>query len=160
MAKLLIIPIIAAVVLTAGECKPTGVIADAKSRAELTFNGLFNYYWKQDTQHKNIKFLFVCGQLGFVGTSDAGHCSCSTPSACVNCYRWFTGVLVESVATYGIYMNTTNHSDVPDTVYNHSPYNSKWDATSLCTYIDDFLWYGIAYSRVYDWLKVSSNIVS
>ena len=67
--------------------------------------------------------------------------------------------MMESVATYGIrfYMNTTNHSTLPDMIYSHSPYNANWDPKTVvtCTFIDDFLWYGIAYLRVYDWLSVS-----
>ncbi len=130
---------------------------DAELRTELTLNGVFNYYWKADPNHKHIKFLFTCGQLGEVGTAKSSQCSCYSVTACVNCYRWFTAIFVESVATHGIYMNTTNYSSVPSTVYKHSPYNSNWDANATCTYIDDFLWYGIAYLRVYDWLEVSWN---
>ena len=129
--------------------------ADAASRSELTFKGLFNYFWKNDPQHKKIEFLFVCGELGYVGSGSASQCSCLNPSSCVNCYRWWTATTMESVATYGIYMNTSNHSSLPDVVFSHSPYNAEWDATAVCTYIDDFLWYGIAYLRVYDWLSVS-----
>ena len=129
--------------------------SDAVSRAELTLQGLFNYYWKNDPSHKQIKFLFACGQLGQMGTAKPSQCSCYSPSSCVNCYRWWTAIMMESVATYGIYMNTSNHSSLPDTIYSHSPYNAKWDAVATCTFVDDFLWYGIAYLRVYDWLAVS-----
>lgn len=127
----------------------------ASSRSELTLKGLFNYFWKTDPSNKKIEFLFVCGELGEVGSASLGQCSCYNPSSCVNCYRWWTGIVVESVATYGIYMNTSNHSSLPDAVYSHSPYNANWDAGSECTYVDDFVWYGIAYLRVYDWLSVS-----
>lgn len=130
---------------------------DAASRAELTLKGLFNYYWKNDPRDKEIEFLFACGQLGLMGTSKQSQCSCYAPSSCVNCYRWWTAIMMESVATYGMYMNTSNHSGLPDVVYSHSPYNANWNPSAAvpCTYIDDFLWYGIAYLRVYDWLSVS-----
>ena len=128
---------------------------DAESRCQLTLNGLFNYFWKGDPKHKKIEFLFACGQLGTMGTTQAGQCSCSTPTSCINCYRWWTAVMMESLATYGIHMNTSNHSNVPSIVYSHAPYNAKWDAVKTCTWVDDFLWYGIAYLRVYDWLSVS-----
>ena len=128
---------------------------EAQTRCQLTLDGLFNYYWKSDPKHKKIQFLYACGQLGTMGTAVADKCSCSTPNSCVNCYRWWTAVMMESVATYGIHMNTTNHSSLPNMVYSHSPYNAKWDAVKTCTYVDDFLWYGIAYLRVYDWLSVS-----
>ena len=127
----------------------------AQSRCQLTLNGLFDYYWKNDPYHKKIYYLFVCGQIGNLGTSNQGRCSCYAPSSCVNCYRWWTAIMMESVATYGIHMNTSNHSSLPAIIYSHSPYNAKWDASGLCSYVDDFLWYGIAYLRVYDWLHVS-----
>lgn len=129
---------------------------EAASRAELTLKGLFNYYWKSDP-HKKIEFLFACGQLGLIGTSKQSQCSCYVPSSCINCYRWWTAIMMESVATYGMYMNTSNHSSLPGVVYSHSPYNANWDPSTAapCTYIDDFLWYGIAYLRVHDWLLVS-----
>lgn len=72
----------------------------------------------------------------------------------MNCYRWFDAILLESVATYGIYTNSKNHSEVAETIYDHSPYNGNWNATAICTFIDDFSWYGIAYLRVYEWLQV------
>ena len=131
---------------------------NASLRAELTLNGLFNYFWKMDPENKGIKFLFACGQLGYLGTGQSGKCSCYNADKCVNCYRWWTALLVESVATYGITTNTTKHSVVPDIIFKHSPYNSKWDPVVTCTYIDDFLWYAIAYLRVYDWLHVSGQI--
>jgi len=135
----------------------SSINATAANRTVATLNGVFNYYWKGDPYHKHIKFLFACGQIGEVGTGSPGQCSCYSLTQCVNCYRWWTAILVESVASYGILMNTTNHTDVPNTVFNHSPYNSNWvpGSTYSCSYIDDFLWYGIAYLRVYDWTSVS-----
>ncbi len=135
----------------------TSANSTAANRTRAALDGLFNYYWKADPYNKNIKFLFACGQIGEVGTSNAGQCSCYAPDKCVNCYRWWTAILLESVASYGILMNTKNHSDLPDMIFKHSPYNSDWNPASAysCTYIDDFLWYGIAYLRVYDWTKVA-----
>lgn len=124
-------------------------------RAQQALNGLIDYYWKGDPNHKNVKFFFSCSQTGGLGTSNMGQCSCYNPGSCVNCFRWWNAVALESVATYGIYMNTTNHSTFPEMYYKHSPYNAEWNATELCTYIDDFLWYGLAYLRVYEWLGVS-----
>ena len=126
----------------------------ATSRAEQTMNGLLHYYWTSDPKHKQIKYFRVCGQTGGVGYSLPGRCTCEVPSSCVNCYRWYDAVTLESVATYGIYMQTKNNSDVPDTIFNHSPYNANWNATAVCTFVDDFSWYGLAYLRVYEWLKV------
>ena len=125
------------------------------TRAFLTLEGFFNFYWKADPLAPQIKFVFVCGQVGGWGKPRSeSQCSCDHPKSCVNCYRWFDAIGLEAVATYGIYMNTKNHSDIADTIYNHSPYNGKWNATAYCTYIDDFTWYGIAYLRVYEWLQV------
>jgi hypothetical protein len=124
-------------------------------RAYQTLEGLFNYYWKSDPLAKNIKFLFVCGQVGGWGKlHEEAVCSCNHPKSCVNCYRWYDAVALEAVATYGIYTNTKNHSDVAEVIFDHSPYNGDWNATKTCTFIDDFCWYGIAYLRVYEWLKV------
>ena len=131
---------------------------EASTRADQTLQGLIHYYWLGDAipkKHRNVKFFFACGQIG--DPSLKGLCTCGdTPNSCVNCYRWYDGVTMESVATYGVYMNTKNNSQVPDVVWAHSPYNADWNATATCTFIDDFSWYGIAYLRVYEWLKVSS----
>lgn len=127
----------------------------ATTRAEQTLKGLLHYYWRSDPKHLQIKYFLVCGQTGDVGGSGyEGRCTCENPKSCVNCYRWYDAVTLESVATYGIYMNTTNGSLIPDTIFNHSPYNSHWNATAYCTFIDDFSWYGLAYLRVYEWLQV------
>lgn len=142
--------------VTASSSSPNTPLEAAEWRAEQTLNGLFHYYWKRDPTHKEIKFFFACAQIGEVGTSKMS-CSCYNTTSCVNCYRWWSAVALESVASYGISMNTTNHSQVPDVFYQHSPYKADWNATESCTYIDDFLWYGIAYLRVYDWLGVSIN---
>lgn len=134
---------------------------EAASWAYQTLGGLFNYYWKSDPNAQQIKFVFVCGQIGGWGSPHAeDQCSCDYPKSCVNCYRWFDAVALESVATYGIYTNTKNHSEVADVIYAHSPYNGEWDAATTCTFIDDFSWYGIAYLRVYEWLKVSPPMSS
>lgn len=148
--------VMAVVVLTSPH---SGQLLDADSRTEATLKGLFNYYWKNDPNNKKIQFLFACGQLGQMGTTNQGQCSCSTPTSCINCYRWWTAIMMESLATYGIHMNSSNHSSVPSVIYAHSPYNGDWNATATCTYVDDFLWYGIAYLRVYDWLSVSSFVL-
>ena len=128
----------------------------AAFRAQQTLNGLFNYYWKHDSTHSKVQFIFVCAQIGTPAAP--GKCTCTHPKPCLDCYRWWSAVALESVATYGIYTNSTNHSAVPDMFYTHSPYNADWNATAACTYIDDFTWYGIAYLRVYEWLKVSKGV--
>ncbi len=122
-------------------------------RAEQTLQGLLEYYWKPDSKHKHIEFVFVCAQIGSI--SSYGSCTCADPHACVDCYRWWSAVAVESVASYGIYTNSSNYSMVPQVTFTHSPYNAEWNATASCTFIDDFAWYGIAYLRVYEWLNVS-----
>ena len=129
--------------------------AEIAIRTYQTLEGLFNYYWKPDPLNNKIKFLFVCGQVGGWGQTHAeDQCSCDASKACVNCYRWYDAVALESVANYGIYTGTKNHSEMADVTYDHSPYNGDWGAK--CTFIDDFTWYGIAYLRVYEWLQASS----
>ena len=131
--------------------------SDPADRVNQTLQGLFHYYWTSDPEAKTIKFFFACGQIGGGGSPYKWNkCSCYEPTACVNCYRWWDAVTLESVATHGIYTNSTEYSEIADIIFDHSPYNSKWDAhtTQSCTFIDDFTWYGIAYLRVYEWLKV------
>ena len=128
---------------------------DALTRTEQALQGLFHYYWRGDPEHERIKFFFACAQVG--GNGGLGNlyqCSCGNPDSCVNCYRWYDAITLESLATYGIYANITNNSEVADIMFAHSPYNAKWDAQAACIWIDDFSWYGLAYLRVYDWLKV------
>lgn len=140
---------------------PHSPLSTASMRAYQTVEGLFNFYWKADPLAKQVKFVFVCGQVGGWGKPRTpSQCSCNNPKSCVNCYRWYDAVGLETVATYGIYTNCKNHSDMADTIYNHSPYNGEWNATSKCTYIDDFSWYGIAYLRVYEWLKVTQKCIN
>lgn len=126
-------------------------------RANYTLQGLFQYYWMTDPVYKQIQFFFACGQIGGGGSPYSWNkCSCYSTEACVNCYRWWDAVALESIASFGIYTETKNHVDVPDVIFSHSPYNSNWDGKSgyYCTFVDDFAWYGIAYLRVYEWLKV------
>lgn len=136
--------------VTSGSVKSTDT--DAETRLEQTLNGLFNYYWKEDPNNKGIEFFFACGAIGALGGSTLDQCSCYNPDVCLNCYRWWSAVAVESIATYGIYMNTTNNSVVANMTFDHSAYNANWNPDNA--FIDDFLWYGMAYLRVYDWLKV------
>ena len=129
------------------------LVIDPKTRLEQSLGGLFNYYWKQDPYHADVKFWFACGSIGQLGNVGLDQCSCYNPNTCLNCYRWWSAVSLEAVATHGIYMNTTNYSTVADTIFDHSPYNANWKPQNA--FIDDFLWYGITYLRVYEWLKVS-----
>ncbi len=156
MNKSLCLVVLAAVILcVASEVKEStvGPRSSAEFRAQQALNGLMDYYWIKDPDNKNISFFFACGQIGGVG--DFTKCTCLNPESCVTCFRWWDAVSVESVATYGIYTNTTNHSSTAGTVFDHSPYNADYNGPS--TYIDDFAWYGIAYLRVYEWLNVSGK---
>ena len=150
----------AALVSRADEAEKFKALAtNASIRVEQTLNGLFHYYWRNDLYNKKIQFFFACGQIGG-GTSgtDYGKCGCANPSSCISCFRWWDAVAMESVATYGIYRDTRNHSEVPGIIFAHSPYNADWNATATCTFIDDFSWYGIAYLRVYEWLQVCVSV--
>lgn len=130
---------------------------DPVTRLQQTLNGMFNYYWKEDPNHKDIDFFFACGAIGGLGGSTLDQCSCNNPDVCLNCYRWWSAVAVESIATYGIYMNTTNNSIVANMTFDHSAYNANWKPENA--FIDDFLWYGIAYLRVYEWLQVMKRVL-
>lgn len=127
-------------------------------RVNETLTGLFEYFWAIDPAHKNIGFFFSCGQIGGWGTPQVWNkCGCNTPSACTDCYRWWDAVTLESVATHGIYTGRRDFSNIADVMLAHSPYNHRWNATAICTFMDDFTWYSIAYLRVYEWLKVTPN---
>lgn len=151
-----LLPTAAVFLCMANEVKvSSGASSTGEYRAQQTLNGLMDYYWNHDLVTKNISFFFACGQIGGQGSpKDFTKCSCYYPESCLNCYRWWDAVAIESVATYGIYTNTSNNSDIAGSVFDHSPYNGDWPGTSF-TFIDDFAWYGIAYLRVYEWLNVS-----
>ena len=134
-------------------------LSEVTTRADETFQGFLHYFWRHDPNHKAIGFFFACGQVGGFGTPDAwNQCGCYTPNACTNCYRWWDAVGMEAVANYGIYTRSKKYKYIPNAIFPHSPYNAKWNATSDCTFVDDFSWYGIAYLRVYEWLKVRSPV--
>lgn len=145
--------------LQADNSNCSSTVADAATRAELTLNGLFHYFWKNDSNSNGIQFFFACGQIGGSGSQSNDQCSCESPGSCTNCYRWWDALAMESVATYGIYTNTKNYSKIADVIFAHSPYNNKFDGSTLCTYVDDFVWYGIAYLRIYEWLGVCNNVL-
>lgn len=139
------------------DTKVRSSITEATYRAQQAMQGLFHYYWRQDSQVKQIEFFFACGQIG--GENGGSSCTCENSVSCTSCYRWWDAVAMESVATYGIYTNSKNNSKIADTIFAHSPYNSNWPGNTYCTFIDDFAWYGIAYLRVYEWLKVDIILV-
>ena len=62
---------------------------------------------------------------------------------------------MESIANYGLLTRGQGGGlvDIPDMMFSHAPYNDRWPSEDS-TFIDDFAWYGIAYLRVYEWLKV------
>ena len=153
--KLVVTTALLMCVLIMSECKELSTTTDSGySRAQQTLNGLVDYFWNHDPVAKNISFFFACGQIGGQGSpADWTKCSCNNQASCLNCYRWWDAVAMESLATYGIYTNTSNHSNIPALVFDHSPYNGEFSGYSY-TFIDDFAWYGIAYLRVYEWLNV------
>ena len=150
--------ILLAVLLLAPCIVQTATLSEVTTRADETFRGFLHYYWRHDPSNKTIGFFFACGQVGGMGTPDVwNECGCYTPDRCTNCYRWWDAVALEAVANYGIYTKTKTYKYIPDAIFPHSPYNAKWNATSDCTFVDDFSWYGIAYLRVYEWLQVSDE---
>lgn len=126
----------------------------AAVRVNHTISGLFQYFWEIDPQHPKIGFFFSCGQIGGWGApAKWNKCGCNTPTACTDCYRWWDAVTLESIATHGIYTNSQYQAITAENMISHSPYNHRWNATAVCTFMDDFTWYAIAYLRVYEWLK-------
>ena len=134
--------------------KPLPLSVSPETRFSEALDGLFDYFWSVDPNNSDIGFFFSCGQIGGLGplAKNWTECSCSTAKFCSDCYRWWDAISLESIADYGIHTNTTLRLDVAHNFYAHSPYNSHWKS---CTFIDDFLWYGITYLKVYEWLNVS-----
>ena len=122
-------------------------------------------------------YFFVCGQIG--GTGPAGttvqpdQCLCESdwPFGCTNCYRWWTAVAIEAMASYAIAKELkppSQHAATAaaaatqpteaemilhaiESAWTHAPYNAYWNATEHGTWVDDFAWYGLAYMRAHDW---------
>ena len=132
--------------------------ASPESRVQEAIDGLFEYFWSNDPQDSSIGFFFACGEIGGLGpyAKNWTECSCDSPDYCPGCYRWWDATILESIADHGIFNKTTQRASVADNFFAHSPYNSHW---SSCTYIDDFLWYGITYLKVYEWIDVSENVL-
>lgn len=125
-------------------------LSEVIERANQTLKGLFHYYWEHDASLNNVQFFFVCGQIG----EGSDGCYCSSEKPCLECYRWWDAVALESIATFGMLTNTTSYANTADIFFAYAPYNAQWNATVQPTFIDDFAWYAIAYLRVYEWLKV------
>ena len=135
-------------------------LPNATYRATQVLEGLLAYYWRSAANAERAKFFFSCGQVGGEGNrTDLQHCYCLAPMSCTNCYRWWDAVAMEAIVNYGIYTKTRLKSGLIKEIFAHSPYNSDYDPTKACTYIDDFAWYGMAYLRTYEWLKVSVHVV-
>ena len=131
-------------------------LPNATYRATQALDGLLEYYWKSDPNAERIKFFFSCGQVGGGGDrTQLKQCTCLLPNSCNKCYRWWDAIAMEAIANYGIYTNTRRNSSIIGDIFAHAPYNSHYNVTKRgCTYIDDFAWYGMAYLRAYEWLKV------
>ena len=135
-------------------------LPNATYRVEQTLGGLFSYYWQHDTNNDEAGFFFDCAQIGTV--DEPKHCTCQNPKSCTSCYRWWDAVALEAIANHGIYTNTKANASVADAFWTYSPYNQHWDGLCDYTYVGDFIWYSMAYLRVYEWLNVSvdSSFVS
>lgn len=109
-------------------------------------------------------YFFACGQAGGSAAPRVpvtpAQCKCVSdwPSACENCYRWWSAVSLEAMVNYAIaaalppesagYQQTLRTAE---SVFSHAPYNAEWNATAHPTWVDDFAWYGLAYMRVHEW---------
>ena len=154
--------IVPALVLVAATLLPTPL-----ERASSTVDGLFQYYQKTEPREapRKAKFFFSCGQIGGSAPANepnvaASECKCEDESdfGCVNCYRWWSAVALEALASYAIASNLTPADaggarilDAAQSTWQHAPYNAFWNATEHPTWVDDFAWYGLAYTRMHDW---------
>ena len=109
-------------------------------------------------------YFFACGQVG--GSAAPGvrvspsQCKCVSdwPSACENCYRWWSAVSLEAMVNYAILAKLPRQSEgyrqtlaAAESIFTQAPYNAAWNATAHPTWVDDFAWYGLAYMRVHEW---------
>lgn len=135
-------------------------------RASAAVDGLFEYYQKAEPRVADpAKFFFSCGQIGGSAPEDepplvASECRCEDESdfGCVNCYRWWSAVALEALASFAIASELTSADaggarilEAARSTWKHAPYNAEWNATEHPTWVDDFAWYGLAYARLYDW---------
>jgi hypothetical protein len=97
--------------------------------------GLQNYYYNPDG------FWSMCGQTGF-------NCKCDTIGKCFNCYRWNTAVILETIVDFEILFNDYTYRKLPDIILSNTPYTTDLKKG----FIDDCLWFVLAYIRVYEWL--------
>jgi predicted alpha-1,6-mannanase (GH76 family) len=97
--------------------------------------GLQNYYYNPDG------FWSMCGQTGF-------NCKCDTIGKCFNCYRWNTAVILETIVDFEILFNDYTYRKLPDIILSNTPYTTNLKKG----FVDDCLWFVLAYIRVYEWL--------
>ena len=71
-----------------------------------------------------------CGQIGGMGFNNSriagNQCECELPHSCLNCYRWWDAQAIEAAANNGIYLGTANYIDLPQRIYERSPYNERY----------------------------------
>ena len=102
-------------------------------------------------------FFFACGQVGGAAAPNvpvtAAQCKCVSdwPSACENCYRWWSAVSMEASVNLAIAAGVSPTSEqgqlvvaAAESMFLHAPYNADWNATAHPSWVDDFAWYGLA----------------
>jgi hypothetical protein len=152
--------------IASGNAAPPPIDVTPLARASATVDGLFTYYFRREPNRTlPAAFFFSCGQIGGSAPEHApplpaSQCQCESEDefGCVNCYRWWSAVALEALASYAIAANLTS-SDAggarilaaAESMWRHAPYNAAWNATKHPTWVDDFAWYGLAYARMHDW---------
>ena len=100
-------------------------------------------------------------------------CQCETDynSSCLNCFRWWSAVSLESSVNYAIAANiqpphmspsyahfrsaaTSSNASLGSRIlhaaqssWDHAPYNAHWNATAHPVFVDDFVWCDLAVSN-------------
>ena len=108
-------------------------------------------------------FFFSCGQIGGLApygktiTADKCLCESDWPSACTNCYRWWSAIALEAAVNFCLVTQNSSSSlcndvaSAAESMWIHSPYNAEWDAVKLPVYVDDFAWFALAYLKMFEW---------
>lgn len=134
-------------------CLLVGVAAAAatsRARVDAAWGGL-SAYFADPTAH----FWKSCGQNGGNGAGvDPFNCACeAADSFCVNCYRWWMAVTVQSLV--GLNQAVPGHPtrnaslDLAAFFYDRSPFTAR--ASPSWAYIDDYLWYVLMWLDLHAW---------
>mmetsp|Transcript_98234 Transcript_98234/g.311634 ORF Transcript_98234/g.311634 Transcript_98234/m.311634 type:complete len:483 (-) Transcript_98234:9-1457(-) len=127
----------------------------AQQRFNATFRGLEWYYWNASGGTWSC-----CGQNGGGGGVGRFGCACDRADGrdCLNCYRWWGAQVLQALVQQGSAQSAPDYlyalvSGLAETMLTQSPYNAAFGRGTSWAYVDDYLWYVLAFLSTYEWLK-------